>query len=282
MKRRLTTALALSFALSVLPLAACSNKASTSEGAGGAQESAAVVDPSEKFIGTWKMAAIDQDGIVIVGDFSSVFESEDGMLITINDDSTGEMAFNDDTASFAWELKDDDTITLKVDKTEGEEESEDEQAVVDDDGTVELDYLDGSIAIRTEEEGKTGLLVFTADGTYKDYKVLSAENAEAITSKDFVIGDWNLAGMNFFGITMYGEAEALAEMVGEESDISASFAEDGTAKLMGQDVKWTMNDTGVMLDFGSDYTVPLKAMDDKILIDMSEVIGMDMLMVFAK
>lgn len=105
-----------------LGLAACGRKSDSGVDSGGAVEEV-VVDPSEKFLGSWELAAMEFQNITVVGDISSVVglvdeemgeASESGklMVFEFKDDKTGVVTFAGDTATFTWELAD-DTSSVK-------------------------------------------------------------------------------------------------------------------------------------------------------------------------
>ncbi len=319
MKKRLSTLLALMLALSVLFLAACGKTNTSGDTSGQTEEKQeAPADPSEKFLGTWKLAGWVQDDITLVGDFSMLLQTEEGMGFTLKDGGAGTMFLGEDSSDIKWELKGDDSITISpVEKEEGEasadadagedakadegteadadakadaatdeakseEQEELEETVLGEDNTLEITYEEGRLVSKIEGEGFANVLYFTADGSLEGFTVINPENAKPITSDDALIGDWNLTGMNMFGVTMYGDSKAFEGIVGDGTDISASFAKDGTAKLMGVDVKWSTSADGATVDFGDDMTVPVLSLDDMILIDMSQAFGVDIYMAFGK
>ena len=281
MKRHLTLLWAVLLGVSMMGLPACGGSGKT-EGAAPAEVEEAKVDPAEKFVGEWKMAAMQFQGMTVVGEFSKILDTDATMNLTLSEDGTGSMTMNEDEASLTWELVDDETAALTVVREEsGDEGSDDLESVVSEDDTLNITYQDDGLLLELKDEETEGSVLFTTDGTAPAYPVLSIDDATAITSADDLVGEWKLTGMNFFGATMYGEAETLAEMVGDSADTTLVISEDGNAKIMGEDVTWSVGEEGATIDFGG-TEVSLVSLGEGVAIDFNEVIGMDMVLLFTK
>ena len=101
-----------------------------------------------------------------------------------------------------------------------------------------------------------------------------------ITSEDALVGSWTLSGINMMGITMYGDAKDLAAMAGGQ-DVSLSFEKGGKCHLMGSDATYAVSSDGATIT-EENISIPVKALGDEIAIDMTDLIGMEMIMVFSK
>jgi hypothetical protein len=334
-----------------LALVACGGAAdTTSTDAGTTGEEAAQEQASaeEKFLGNWKFAAVESQGITMAGDLSAILSATDTefeMSLDIADDHTGTWSFNGETADFTWELLDDERIAAKVvaqDKAEDAdaeaEDGEEEEIVieVDDDeldaegdeeggsaaedaagaaseleealGTdagFELLFADDSLRLDSstlttgddaddaaepaedadsdsgeEEEAEfEGVFVFTHDGTIADMPEISSEKATEFTSADEVSGTWTLSGINMMGLMFYGDAKDLSAMAGD-TDTSITFDAEKVS-LMGSEGTWSVGKDGAAIDLDG-TSVPVHKLGDALIVDLSDIIGFDMVMMFTK
>lgn len=278
MKKFLAALCASMLCFCCLALAACGGGGASSSAASSASSSAssstAPADPAEKFVGDWKLAAAEMNGIMISGDFTQIL-GEEGSLsdfgMTIKKDGTGSIAWSDENVELTWTQKDDNTITVTPTK-------ESDSGIT----TVDVRFDDNALKMKMEDESFSGDLIFTADGKYADAKEISADGAKAITSEDALIGTWKLSGVNMMGMSMYGDADDLAAAMGEVGDTTITFEKGGTAKAFGEDGTWKVGSDGATLTL-SGTDVPVKALGDDIAIDASAMLGgTTILMVFSK
>ena len=255
-----------------LALAACggSSGASTAASGSAASGSAAsvAVDPAEKFIGDWKFAALEYQGMTMTGDLSAILESDELMTLSIKGDGTSSVSINGEAAEATWEQKDDNTITLTA-TAEGETRS------------FDIAYADGVLSMDMSDEEIQGKALFTADGVLQGAKEISTANATPITSAADLEGEWKLCGINMMGVSMYGDAESIAAVAGDSgTETNIAFSAD-KATFGGQDMSYTVDENGAAIS-ESGITMPIMKLDDStIIIDMS-AIGMDMVMAFSK
>lgn len=271
--------------------AASSGSASASAGASSASASASA-SAQASFEGTWKLAAVESQGITMAGDFSSIIGSEQGMSLTIKADGTGEISMNDETAPLTWTQKDATTITIDAKNADGSAsnasaEAGSASAEAGSDAseaahglTTDVTLKDGALYMDMTQDSFSGTAIFTADGTFAAAKEINSAAATPITSEDALVGSWTLSGMNMMGISMYGDAKDLAAMAGD-SDMSLSFEKGGKCNLMGSEATYAVSADGAAIT-ESGMGIPVKALGDDIAIDMTDLIGMEMIMVFSK
>ena len=122
MRKRLLVLWVSLLCLCGLALPACGGSSSTANEEGAKETPAVVADPAEKFYKTWKLAAMRSQNLTFVGDFSMFVDSEDGQTPTlvIEKGGTGSITYGDDSRSLTWELKDDNTITVQVNKQDAD------------------------------------------------------------------------------------------------------------------------------------------------------------------
>ena len=276
MKKFLTVLCASMLCFCCLALAACggggASSSAASSASSNASSSAAPADPSEKFVGDWKIAAVEMNGVTMVGDFTTLLgEDSAGMSMSIKKDGTGSMTLGDDAVDITWTQKGDDAITVTPVKES------------DDITTVDVAFEDNALKMEMKDDSFTGTAIFTADGTYSSAKEISADGAKPITSEDALIGTWKLTGANLMGVSMYGDADDLAAAMGNISDTTLAFEKGGTAKAFGEDGAWKVGSDGATLTL-SGIDIPVKALGDDIAIDASAMLGgtMQILMVFSK
>lgn len=284
MKKKLRLFWVLMLCACSLVLVACGGGA-----AGGGEpsidEPAVTVDPSEKFIRTWKVAGLESQGMTIVGDFSMMLGSEDGFVFDVKADGKGTAAFGDETADFTWELKDDNTLHVNPSKTdEAEDESDVEESIVSE--GLDFTYQDDTLRATnesTDDEGNTTsfTMILNESGVLPDAPVIDLEQATAITSEDQLLGDWTLSGLKMFGATMYGSSGDLAAIYGEDTDTSLSF-KDGAVNFMGSEYSYTIGDEGAVIDMAGYYQLPVKQLGDMLIVDIGSLLGEGSVMAYSK
>jgi hypothetical protein len=196
--------------------------------------------------------------------------------ININDDGTGDIVLGskDDTAiPLTWALKSDDVITADLDNaTEYTAEK------------IELTFKNDALWLDMSKDDETATGIFTHDGVYPDAKVIKMDEAEAITSKDDLVGNWVMTGMQMLGISMYGDPEAMKEQ-NNGQEIFMNFKDDGTVEMAATAGTWKIDENGATLyasDITGDYAVPVKKMGDDIVVDYSAVYNAEWIFVLSK
>lgn len=229
----------------------------------------------ESVVGTWKLAAMESEGVTMGGNLSQILESEENPSLVINEDGTGTMTMNSDTFSFTWNENGDEGIALNA-----------EGAINDETGNqTSLKLEDGAVFMKFVQDEKEAYMIFTEDGTYDKAKVITMEGAEAITSQDDLLGRWTMSGMNMMGVSAYGDAEALSNMNGG-LETFVDFKEDGTVEMNGQQGTWQVSGDGATMtseDITGVHTYPIKKTADGIVMDSSESFGgMEFIILFIK
>jgi hypothetical protein len=268
MKKQMTWLLAAMLATSVT-LGGCGGSApqATTESQEAAVVEEEAADPKEKFLGEWKFAYIESDGLTMVGDLSALEETVGESVnigVTFNEDGTGQVVAGDEKLDVTWELNDDgDLVATQVEDKEAEP-----MTFKYEDG--ELHGINVSIDEETSEQSEL-IISFTHDG--KSEKVTAPKVADAtdITSADALVGKWNLSGMSFMGITFSGSSEKVAEMFSDQS-VATEFKDDGTCSFFDQDCKYTVSDSGATIDYEGS-SVPVKQLGDNIIVDLTESLG---------
>lgn len=275
MKKRLSVVfLSLLCALS-LALVACGGTPEPEGTEDGKSEDTTQTDkkaaPEEKFIGEWKLASFGYENIVVAGDFTELFGSEKGMTLTVAKDGTGALSLDDEDAStFTWTVKDDDSLELTI--TSGEDE----------DTVVPLVYDDGALVLSVEEEDMLQTATFTADGTAKNVELISLADASDVTSVDELVGTWKVYGMGMGKAMIYADAEGIDSILGEGENMDLVINKDGSA-LFGEEEELTISvDKNGATMGNDDGAAPIKIYEDSLLLDMSEMYGDDLFLLYKK
>ena len=259
----------LCMVLATSMLAACGGSSGSNSGSGAPEQEETAepeeepteeADPSEKFIGSWKLAAAKSQGVVMSGDFSKLLEMDDEGMLTIDEGGTGKMKMGDEAADITWKMNGDNAITIDSEKAEK---------------PIDIAYEDDTLLMTIEEDDQEATAIFTHDGAYAEARTISMDGAEDITSEDELIGSWDMTGMAIMGISIYGETEDLTKMSGGE-DMSVTFEKGGVAKMMDSECSWTVGSDGAEFSFGGvsdEYSCPIKKLGEDIIIDMSKIMG---------
>lgn len=257
-------------------LAACGGSSSGSAASSADSsnsESSSAADLEAKFIGTWKVAAVEVQGMTIVGDFGKSFETVGDMSLTVNQDGTGSIKMADESDDFTWELEGENFIVLA-----GENLAE----------GLTVEYKNDMLVFEMNDESFSGKAYFSKDGTFGALKPISAGEGTSVTSKDALVGTWNLAGVSMLGMTLYGDAESLSQL-GVGTDLKLTFNEDGTATAFGEAATWEIGENGAtVVSDPSDSATQMRILTvgDYLALDASEMMGAiggdDMLMLFQK
>lgn len=281
MKKYLALMCAAMLCVCCLALAACGGSSSSSAAASGsdsaasasaaeaassASASSAATEPT--FTGDWKFAAMEYQGMTMVGDLSAVVGEDIDIAMTIKDDGTGTMSFQGDSTDLKWTQKDASTITITA-------EADEDKTLID------CTSKDGALFMTAPiEDMEDATIIFTADGKYAGAKEIDFANAAPIKSADELVGDWTMCGVYMMGVSLYGDPADLATIAGD-TDISASFTKDGKASIMGEDTTFVVEADGAYILDGEDK-VPVKSLDGNIVVDLSDMLGSDMALVFGK
>ena len=236
----------------------------TQEAAVTEEESA---NPSEKFMGEWKFAYVESDGLTMVGDLAAL-EEEVGESVNIgvvfNEDGTGHLIAGDEQVEVTWELNGDgDLVATQVEDKEAEP-----MTFKYEDG--ELHGINVSVDEETSEQSEL-IISFTHDGKSEKVAVPKVADATGITSADALVGKWSLSGMSFMGITFSGSAEKVAGMFSDQS-VSTEFKDDGTCTFFDQECTYTVGDSGATITYEGS-SVPLKQLGDNIIVDLTDSLG---------
>lgn len=258
-------ALAAAAVLMALALAACG-------GSGGSEEKEPA-DPKEKFVGEWQIAAAEYESVLVAGKFSELI-GEDEVAMTLNEDGTGTLKYEEETG-LKWTLNEEDenvinvTLDRKTDMT---------------DKDVEVKFEDDALFMKFEQDGKSGAIIFTKDGTYAKAKEIKVEDAEKITDKDWLIGKWKIGGFRMSGVSMTGDSEDLKKAMGDV-DVYVEIRKDGTAVMSGSKGKWFINKKGAFVhekDSLGEHDYPITRLGDDMVFDMSEAFGMELIALMKK
>ena len=278
MKKLLMIACAVALCLSCAGLAACGGGSSAS----GASNSSAAEDPAAKFVGEWELAAAEGGGITFAGNFATLVGSEDKVVLALSEDGTGSLAIDENSVNLSWEASGENTIEMTADSSftdlglGGGKVSADKKSVV-----VEGTYKDEMIALDLGEADYANNMIFTRDGTIPTLPALTTEAAEAITAGETLVGNWSLSGVNMNGMLLYGDADNLSALVGDQ-DVSLTIGEDGSVAFMGANGTYNLGDDGATLVL-DEAVVAVKKIEDDLIIEFSEDdAGIPMIMRFTK
>lgn len=277
----------LLLALACLPLMACSASQSPSGGDEavaadsfeGAEENGTDVapstDPAQKFVGTWKIAAVEQKGVTMGGNFGELLGVDENGDLVISDNGTGTMAMGEESAPLSWAPETEDSIYVTIQSEDGVSTQE----------ATLVTLKDDALFFPYEQDGEKVTLIYTSDGMYANARQISTEGTEAITSESELLGTWKTVGLNMGGISMYGEADRLEEAMGG-GESSITFEEGGVAAMSSGDGTWTVGANGATITsegLTGKTTCPITKRGDEIFIDYSEAFGgTEFILVLAK
>ena len=269
--RALGFLLAPVLALSCVALVACGQAPSS----GGPDQTTAAtpetpVDPTQKFIGTFKLAAAEYGDVTLSGDMSSVLEQSGSSSLEIKADNTGSVTFAGSTVPFDWKLKDDNALdaTLKGDSAAS---------------SSTITYADDALKFVMTADGESMTLIFTADGTYSKAKVISMDQGTAITNESDLIGTWKIVGASYNGASAYGTSDALSKM-GMGQIATVTFETGGKVKVDDSEGTYTVDANGASITIaGSSTTIPVKKLGNDLMIDGSGVVqGINVIILLGK
>lgn len=289
MKKYLAMMCAAMLCVCCLALAACGGGTSSSAAASGsgssasasASEASSAAQPS--FVGEWKFAALEYQGMTLAGDLSAVIGQDMDVSLVIKDDGTGTMSFQGESADLKWTQKDASTITLTVSDADASSASSSASASAsasDEPQSIDVVMKDNALFMEMNDADIQGTIIFTPDGVYADAKIIDLASATPIKSADELVGDWTLCGVNMMGVSVYGDPASLAAIAGD-TDVNASFTKDGKVTMMGEEMQFSVESDGAYLTV-EDAKLPVKSLDGDIVVDLSAYAGTDIALVFGK
>lgn len=286
MKKRIVWLLTAALCTSGATLAACGQQQSKPDDAAATtavEQPKKEVDPSEKFVGDWKLACLETRGVTVTGDYSQMLGTDAENSLKINEDGTGTLKFGEHSGDITWKLADDDNNTIVLTP----KAQEDSQSGTDATGqpstlNVTYDADKKTLGLTMSDDEFQGTMVFSTDGTVEGLPTADISKATAVKSKDAIVGDWKVCAVGMNGALMSGDPESLAVIFGSSFDASLSIAADGTIK-MGEDATGTLEEgeDGVVLK-DTYTTMLLKTLDDKLVLDLSEIMGAEMFILYTK
>lgn len=162
--------------------------------------------------------------------------------------------------------------------------SESSEAPLGDTDTVSFVYQDDALVATLPMEEQEATMTFTADGKLADIQAIDLSKATAVTSADELTGTWQMGALCMMGVTAYADPASLAQMYsGGESDVDMSlvFGDDGSVTFMGTDAALVIDDDGAKIDM-TYLQLPIKQIDDMLIIDMGGLFGVDMAFGYTK
>lgn len=256
---------------------ASASSASASSASASASASASSAAAKATVVGTWQFAGAEMQGITVAGDLSGLIGEDTSITMVINEGGTGTIGLGSDVTEVKW-TETPTGMTVEVISPEDTEAVD----VLTDSAQNTMDFtLDGDVlSANMDSDGQTGTAYFTHDGVLPGFALINPADGKPITSEADLVGKWNLTGLSMMGLTAYGPAETIAEMAGWE-DASLVLEAGGTGTFAGEPVTFTVGADGAAIDM-SGMTMPLTATDKGVLMDMSDLIGMDMAFAFEK
>lgn len=303
MKRLLSLLCAALLCACCIVLVACGGSASgssaassaaASSGASSAAEPAA--DPADQFVGDWKLAAVEAQGLTVSGDFSGFLGSNVEAKFTFEAGGTGKAVFGEQSNDFSWTVNEAGEAVVTMQKAADDAASSasaeapegSEAAAAAAEGAADslmgnsaepiTFKLDGDVlSAQGETNGQTMTLYLTKDGKLAGAKEINMADATPITSAADLEGEWTLVGMNMFGMTMYGDADSIAQMA-NGADMTLTFNADGTCVMSGSQANYSVGPEGAVISSnGTD--IPVALLDDGIAIDAGAAAGAGIQMV---
>ena len=240
---------------------------------------------TDKFLGDWQAAGYEANGITMTGDIQTMGQGWD-LTLSVDEGGAGTFSYGGDDFPVNWHVVD-DTLSIESEMPSAGEQmllgfrdtSYDEQDYI----AAGFTYADGSLMLPLSEYEQ---IILTKDGTIADMPAIQADELEPLASAENVMGAWQLSAVVTDGTTFYGpEATLLQFIFGmEEEDgasASLSFNEDGMATFLGGELMWEAEDGKLVLT-DSQMQLPVSSAGDAIAIDVSELSGSDMMMVYER
>lgn len=266
-----------------LLLVACGGSSSSSAANSSADSSSAAsvtssaVRPEDRFVGTWKVAAAEMQGITMGGNFGELagVDSGTGGDIVVNADGTGSLTFGDKSGGFTWAAEDANMFYLTMQSETGATAQQ----------AIQVSYKDDALFVPLEQDGRQMTVIFTKDGNYASARQISLDGAQPITSESALLGTWTLVGMNMGGVSMYGDVQSMSNAMGSAVS-TVTFKEGGVVEMDSGTGSWAVSADGASMtsaDIMGTNTVPIVMLGDEIALDYSQVFqGQTFIIVMAK
>lgn len=305
MKKYLALLCASVLCVCCLGLAACGGGGSSSAAASGsasassASASSSSASAATNYAGDWKFAGMKANmgtgEITMVGDLdtmASAFGTSSSSMqfgLTLKEDGTGSLVSGDSTYPVTWTenakgitLKDASGASASAASASASAASAGATAAFGGTGSVDLVYNDGVFEMPMEQDGQTATIFFSKDGKLPGATEITTANAKPITSEADLVGNWKFTGMSMMGLSIYGSADALNSLSGGSGvDMNISFEAGGKGTLGGSEFTYTVDSSGAKMVSGG-ATVPISSLDGSLMIDMTDILGMSVVMVFSK
>ncbi len=295
MRKLLGIVCAIALCMACFALVACGNSSSSGDAsaAGGsaatasdsasAEGSSSAASEDETFIGDWKLAAAEGDGVTFAGDFKAMYQAQSSIDLTLGEDGKGTLSFDGESEEVSWEAVDDTNATLTISRTLFDDKglSSSEAAKQEDSITVEIVLEDGSLSIPFGNRSYASTMIFTRDGQMAKLPDLDVSKAKDITSADDLKGSWTLTAVDVNSMLLYGESERLAGLINQD-DVEIVFKDDGLVDVMGADSSYEVSDKGATIKINdTDFTLRMSG-DDLLLEYPEETTGIQMVERFSK
>ena len=229
-------------------------------------------------VGTWKVAGFETGGISMTGNIAeamTLFGGEDladqfsKTQVELKEDGTGTFTFGSDALTLVWE-ESGGSIPLTVAREDG-------SAFV-----VSSSLEDGKLRVVLDEE-EGAVLIMTPDGSYPNAVTYDKSAAKPISSEADLLGSWNVEAIVVSGVTITGDPGAISEQFGF-GDPTVAFSEGGKVSMFGDDTTYAIEADGASIFDTADASVkvPVLKLDGSLLIDMSDLMNAEMLIVLSK
>lgn len=289
-------------------LTACTQSSPSSSSAGSTPASSAAsttsssasstaTDPAKEFVGSWKLAAVEYMDLICVGDFQGLVGDAANFTLTVKEDGTGSIALGEDAQNFKWAVAGDEVNVTWEDSELANSASLDYDVLND---AIIFDMKDDTATTSANTNTTTdtssqsaGTFIFTKDGKYLDYEAIDLTKTTPVTDQSKLPGKWQITAIGVMGLTMYGTPEQIQAAMGEDAfpvmvvnnDGTGSF--DATSAATESAFKWATSGSGTTISYdsmGTAVDMPVTAIDDAIVVDMSPALGgmMEMYLVYTK
>lgn len=205
----------------------------------------------------------------MVGDVTALLGDEMSFNMILNEDGTGSLTAVSSGGDLTW-VDNGNGITITP-ITEGSAVGE----------TLDFVNTNGVLATSIDADGQNITLMFSKDGMLPDAIEINADNAKPITQESALVGDWKISGMKMMGLSIYGDSNTIASMSGSTDEVALSIKAGGTGTFGGEAITYTVGADGAALD-ADGVAVPVTALGDDIVVDLSGVAQMEMLLVYSK
>lgn len=272
-KKTLSAVVVLGMLMLLTVLVGCGDSSGGEESSEFASASIQVADPVERYAGSWTVAAVETQGLIMAGDLEVLTDMNDVNdvgVMNLNADGSGTITLEEkdknNTVMFNWAISEnnDKAFVLRPEETTGILGK-----------TARVTYKDNALFMEVNQDDQNATIIFTRDGRYAGAKEISMNTAAPIVSRDELLGQWKMTGMNLMGVSMYGSVDDLKKICGG-IDTTVTFKEDGVAEMTNGDGTWVIDRSGATLLPGGAMRTnpcPVKKLYEDIVIDMSEVFG---------